>query len=126
MADTRRFPFVAKIKAPSNDKGGHKQARFTADGHEFTAKIVDSYGVQGAPITDGEALIIPVEGDMSRCYAFVLPPEKDRVDQQKEGEASYKNHKTGGVIKHDASGTTTHEAPGDIILKSGGTVHINP
>lgn len=126
MADTRRYPFTAKIKAPSNDKGAHKQARFTADGHEFSAKIIDSYGVQGAPITDGEALIIPLDGDMSRCIAIVLPPEKDRVDQQKEGEVTYKNHKAGQSIKHDAGGTTTHEAPADIIIKSGGIVHINP
>ena len=122
----KRYPFMATIKAPSNDKGAFKQARFTADGHEFPAQIIEGYGVQGAPVTGGQALIIPVDGDMSKCVAIVMPPPKDRVDQQAEGEVTYKNHAAGQSLKFDKDGTATLEAPQDIIFKSGNIIHFNP
>lgn len=125
MSD-KRFPFFAKMKSPSNDKGPHKQARFEADGHEFSAQIFEPYGVQGAPTTDGHALVIPVDGDMSKCIAIVMPAPRDRVDAQKEGEVTYKNHKGGQAMKFDKDGTVTMEAPQDIIFKSGGVIHFNP
>jgi phage gp45-like len=124
--DDKRFAFMATMKEPSKDKGAFKQARFTADGHEFSAQIVEAFGVQGAPMKGGQAIIIPLDGDMSRCIAIVMPPPKDRVDGQAEGEVTYKNHKAGQTIRHDKDGTTTHEAPGDIIIKTGGLCHINP
>lgn len=122
----KKFPFWATIKEPSKDKGPYKLARFSSDGHEFSAQVLEGYGMQGAPIKDGQALIIPVDGDMSKCVAICMPPPKDRVDQQAEGEATFKNHKAGQLIKHDKDGTTTHEAPANIVLKSGGTIHLNP
>ena len=114
----KRFPFAATLKAPSNDKGAFKQARFTADGHEFTAQVVESYGVQGAPVAGGQAIIFPLDGDMSKCIAFVMPPPKDRVDQQEEGEVTFKNHKAGQTIEMDKDGNVT--------IKTPGILHLNP
>lgn len=118
--------FRAKVKGPSNDKGPHKQVRIEADDDEFSVQVWEPYGVQGAPMTDGDVVVFVPDGDMAQAFAIVMPPPKDRVDQQAEGETTFKNHKAGQTIKHDKDGTTTHEAPGDIILKSGGIVHINP
>lgn len=118
--------FMANIKGPSNDKGAHKQLRLTADDDEFTAQVLEGYGVQGSPITGGQALVLCPDGDLSKAFAIMMPPPRDRVDQQAEGEVTYKNHKAGQTIKHDKDGTTTHEAPKDVIIKSGGIVHINP
>lgn len=124
--DDKRFAFMATMKEPSKDKGAFKQARFTADGHEFSAQIVEAFGVQGAPMKGGQAIIIPLDGDMSRCIAIVMPPPKDRVDGQVEGEVTYKNHKAGQALKFDKDGHVTLDASGNVTIKSGGTVHINP
>ncbi len=122
----KRFPFFASMKEASKDKGAYKQARFTADGHEFTAQVVESYGIQGAPMAGGQALIFPIDGDMSKCIALVMPPPKDRVDAQAEGELTLKNHKSGQALKFDKDGHVTLDASGNITIKSGGTTHINP
>ena len=57
---------------------------------------------------------------------MIAAPPADRVDGQKPGEKTYKNHKTGNFIKHDDGGDTTIETSNDALIKSEGIVHINP
>jgi len=115
----------ATIKKSSNDKGPYKLVEVESDGHQFVAHVLEGYGVQGSPLKDGQALIIPVDGDEGKAVAIVMPPPAKRTDEQKEGEVSYVNHDTGNVMKHDADGTTTTTTKKDLVDKVGGDYRTN-
>lgn len=126
MDMTKKFPFFANVKEVSADKGPFKRMRVEADGHEFSVQVLEPYGLQSSPIKGGQVAIIPMDGDMSKCLAIAMPPPADRVDGQKEGEVTLRNHKAGQNFKFDEDGTATLETPKDIIFKSGGIIHFNP
>lgn len=125
----------------SKDKGPYKLARFKADNHEFTAIIFDPYGVQGVAPKGSRALIVPVDGDLGKAVAFVMPPDKDRVDGQKSGETTIKNHVAGQSTKFDKDGNVVTNASGDHtedfqgkhnetiggdkVVKTGGVIYVN-
>lgn len=111
--------FWGKVLGPSKDKGPYKLLRMRADGHEFNAKVLESYGFHSSPMTDGESLIALPDGDMGKATIIGGLPPKDRVDGLKEGETGLKNHKHGQMISLNDNG--------DIVIKSpSGIVHINP
>ena len=125
----------------SNDKGPYKLAKFESDKHQFTAQIIDPYGMQGNPPKGSQCLLIPVDGDEGKMIAFVMPPPKDRVDALKAGETAYKNHVAGqqttftedGDIVTTASGKHTETFGGEHVeniggdkrITTGGVVYIN-
>lgn len=115
------------VKA-SNDKGPYKLIRVQSDGHELTAIVLESYGVQGSPLNKGQCLLLPIDGDEGKMVAIVMPPPSKRTDQQKEGEVTYINHDTGNSIKHDVDGNTTIELPGGTVVKhwKDGTIGVKP
>lgn len=110
------------IKAPSNDKGPHKLTTVVADGKEMQVQVIEPYGVQGSPIKDGMVLILTPDGDDGKAVGIMMPPPKDRVDQQKPGEVTYKNHVTGNRIQHDADGHTMIETKADERSTIGGSM----
>lgn len=118
----------ATVTKSSNDKGPYKLVDVESDGHKFTAHVIEPYGVQGSPLKDGQALIIPVDGDEGKAVALIMPPPAKRTDQQKEGEVSYPNHDTGNTIKHDKDGHTTITTPSGTVVKchKDGNVGVKP
>ncbi len=110
----------ADLVEVTNDKGPYKLARFKADNHEFVAQIFDPYGIQGNPPKGSQAFVIPVDHDEGKMLAFVMPPPKDRVDQQKTGEMQIKNHVAGQSLKLDESGNIAVNASGDHTEAFGG------
>lgn len=109
MSDRTRWAELIEV---SKDKGPYKLAKFKADNHEFMSIIFDCYGIQGVAPKGSRALIVPVDGDLGKAIAFVMPPDKDRVDGQKEGDVRLKNHVKGQSIHLDDSGNVTVEASG--------------
>lgn len=111
----------ARLTKVSADKGPYKVGTFTSDGKdEFDAQIIDLGGMHTNPVKESIAFLIPLGGDDGRVVALVMPPPALRVDQLKEGECVFCNHKTGQYIKLDDAG--------NIVMKpkKGGVVHLNP
>lgn len=117
----------AEMKEVTNDKGPYKLARFEAEkGHVVTAQIIEPFGVQASPMKGGQAILIPLDGDEGKFVAIVLPPPKDRVDAQKEGETTIINNKTGTKASMLENGNYETSSAGDTIMRSTGIFHINP
>lgn len=115
------FPFEgrwAEIIGESNDKGPFKLLRVRSEGHEFDCIVMDPYGLQSSPIKDGQAWILPFNGDNGQAIAFVLPPPAKRVDQQKPGEVSLKNHVTGNRRYMDNDGDTREATKRHFIVSA--------
>ncbi len=108
----------AKVVGPSNDKGPYKLVDLEADGKQITAMVLDLGGVHVTPVKDGQALILLPDGDEGKAVCIVMPPPAKRVDEQKEGMMTLKNHVKGQSIVLDDNG--------NIIAKTTGTYHINP
>lgn len=117
----------------SNDAGPYKLVRARSDGHEFTVKIMETYGVQSSAPKGSHLLIIPIDDDLGKAIAFAIPPAKDRVDGHKPGETRFKNHVAGqsylqdkdGNIIEDASGRKDETLGGDYNLTTDGTIYVN-
>lgn len=103
----------------SNDKGPHKLVTVKSEGQEFEVEVWETDGSESNPLEGSRCLLLPVQGDNGEMVAMIGAPPAERVDGQKPGEKTYKNHKTGNFIKHDDDGNT-------IISSPNGTVHINP
>jgi phage gp45-like len=114
---TRSIRF-GEIKEASTDAGPHKLIRVTADGKPMTVKLWEPYGVQGSPTVGGEVLIFTPDGDDGRAVAIAMPPPKDRVDGQKQGEVTIKNHAAGQTVKMDADGNVSVECAGTMTIKA--------
>lgn len=108
-----------RLKTVSNDKGPYKLATFDVDGAERDAQVMEISGVQVNPQQDSIAMIICPDGDEGRMFAIVMPPPGSRTDGQKEGEATFTNHKAGQTIKMDADGNV-------LVKSAGGVIHLNP
>lgn len=115
----------AQVKKASDDKGPYKLYTVETDGKEMDCIGVETYGVQGNAPQDCQALVLVPDGDEGKAVVIILPPPAKRTDQQKEGEVTFINHVKGQTIKHDADGNTRHDAPKDIIMTSGGEIHLN-
>lgn len=115
----------AQLIEVSNDKGPYKLVRAQSEGHEFTALIIEPTGVQSSPLKDSQLLILGINDDTGQAVAIALPPPAQRVDGQKEGEATYQNHKRGQNIKLDDDGNVTVTAKKDHIVKSSSDTRIN-
>ena len=118
-----RFGVVTGV---SEDKGPHKLVKAESEGNELIVKIFEVDGASSNPLEGSELLILDVQTDTGHAVALASAPPADRVDAQKAGEKTYKNHKTGNSIKHDDDGNTTIETTNDTFIKSKGIVHINP
>lgn len=104
----------------SKDKGPFKLGVVMSDGKKMDAEILDMTGCEGSPIKDSRCLIFTPDGDDGKAVALIFgPPVKDRTDEQKPGEVTYKNHKKGQFIKMDDDGNI-------MVNGKGGIVHINP
>lgn len=112
-----RFGQLIEVSA---DKGPYKTATFRSDGKKMDAKVIEPYGVQGQPVKDGLALILIPDGDEGRAVAIVMPPPKDRVDGQAEGELTFIDHKTGSKVRFDKSGNIeiTPKGGADVKIKA--------
>lgn len=117
----------AEMKEVTNDKGPYKLARFEAEkGHTVTAQIIEPFGLQSSPMKGGQAILIPLDGDEGKFVALVLPPPKDRVDGQKEGETTLINNKTGTKVTMLENGNIEITGTADMVIRTTGTCHINP
>lgn len=110
----------------SNDKGPHKLVEVESEGNTLVVEVMEPDGASSNPLEGSNCYLFPVQGDPGEMVAMISSPQSDRVDGQKPGEKTYKNHKTGNQIKHDDGGNTIIETSADTIIKSGGIVHINP
>lgn len=108
----------AQIIGASNDKGPYKILRVQSEGHEFDAMVIEPYGVQGSPLKEGQAFLLPMNMDTGQAVVMVMPPPSKRTDQQKEGEVSYVHHETGNKIQHNNDGDTKHTSSRDVIVET--------
>lgn len=102
----------------SNDKGPYKIVRVQSEGHEFEAIIVEAYGMQASPVKGGQIFILPFNADNGQAMAMVLPPPAKRVDEQKPGEVSIKQHKSGNRRYMDNDGDTQEATKRDFSIKT--------
>ncbi len=116
----------AVVTKVSNDKGPGKLITVESEGKEMIVEVFETDGASSSPIEGSSCLLFPVQGDDGQMVAMIGAPPAVRVDGQKAGEKTYKNHATGNSIKHDADGNTTIKTSSDTIIKSEGIVHINP
>lgn len=110
----------------SEDKGPHKLVEVESEGNTLMVEVMEPDGSSSNPLEGSNCWLFPVQGDPGEMVAMISAPPADRVDGQKPGEKTYKNHATGNQIKHGADGNTTIETSADTIIKSNGVVHINP
>lgn len=109
----------AEVVEVSKDKGPHKLCIVEADGKQFEAMIGEVFGIQSNPHKGAMVLIGLPDGDAGKAVIIAsMPRPKDRVDGQKEGEVSLKNHDTGNVVQHQENG--------DTIIRTKGIFHVNP
>lgn len=103
------------VKTVSNDKGPHKVCEIECDGKKMTAFVGEVFGVQSVPHVGAQVVIGLLDGDEGKAVVLAsMPRPKDRVDGQKEGEVSIKNHDTGNAIKHDKDGHTSVSTKADL------------
>lgn len=114
-----------EITEISNDKGPYKLVKVQSEGHTMTAIVVEPYGVQASPLKGGQVFLLPFNADNGQAVALVLPPPKDRVDGQKEGEATFKNHKRGQYVKLDDDGNIVINAPGKKVIINAQEFELN-
>jgi hypothetical protein len=116
------------LKEPSKDAGPYKMGKVLADGKMMDVQLWEPYGVQSSGVKDGEVLILTCDDDDSKAVGIVMPPPKDRIDGQKEGEATYANTLTGNELKHDAEGNTILKTKGGSITKhfKDGKIGVQP
>lgn len=115
----------AQLTEVSNDKGPYKLVRVQSEGHEFDAIVLEPTGVQASPLKDSQLMILSMNDDTGQAIVMALPPPAKRVDEQKEGEVSYKNHVTENAMKHDAEGNTTITTKKDHVIKTASNTRIN-
>lgn len=115
---TLQYARYVKIVGPSNDKGPYKLIEVDSDGHKINAYVLENSGFASGPMTDGIGIAIPIAGDDGKVVIIPLSPAKDRYDGLKEGEVKIGNIKKGQTIFMDDDG--------NIVMKSTGTIHLNP
>lgn len=119
----------AVITKASADKGPHKLCEVECDGKKMDVFVGETYGVQGSPHVGAHVLVATADGDEGKAIIIAsMPRPKDRVDGQKEGEVTYKNHETENEIQHDKDGNThiktkkgTH-----VLIDKDGHVGVKP
>lgn len=94
----------AKVVEESKDAGPYKLVRVKADGHEFTARVLESGGFHQSPLKDSDVLIAMPDGNIGKASIIGGQPPKDRVDGQKPGMVTLKNHKKGQTVEMDNEG----------------------
>ena len=103
----------------SKDSGPFPIVKVLSDGKKVDVTIISMGGLTGSPLKDSKVIILPLDGDMGRAYGLIAgSPTSDRVDAQKPGETTLKNHKTGNHLKHQDNG--------DTVVVTSGIVHVNP
>lgn len=133
----------AEVKKASADKGPHKLVEVETDGKRMDVYVGETFGVQASPHVGSMVLIALPDGDEGKGVIISsMPRPKDRVDQQKEGEVTFKNHDTGNSTQFDKDGNTkstakkdleekiggnrTTTCEGNVIIRSGSIIHLNP
>ena len=106
------------VKRTSNDAGPYKLVTVECDGTELECQVLDLSGVEHSPMEGGQAMVFLPDGDEGKAVAVIMAPPKDRVDGQKPGMVTLKNHSKGQSVVLDNDG--------NVIIKSTGIVHINP
>lgn len=114
-----------ELKKASDDKGPYKLHTIECDGKEMDCQAIEGFGVQSNAIPGSQCLVLVPDGDEGKAVCIIMPPPEKRVDQQKEGEVTLKNHTTGNSIQHQANKDTVHTSHGNIIMNSDGEIHLN-
>jgi phage baseplate assembly protein gpV len=109
--------FWAEVIQPSKDAGPYKGVRVQADGHEFNAMVLEPGGFHQSPMMGSQILVALPDGDMGKAVVIGGQAPKDRVDGQKEGMLTIKNHKTGAFTQMDADGNVNTETSGNVTIK---------
>lgn len=118
MSHHARYMRFGVIHDTSNDKGPYKLVKAMADGKKMDVEVMDITGVEGSPLKDSRLLILTPDGDDGKAVGLVYGPAvKDRTDQQKPGEVTYKNHKTGTVTTFRDNGDIEIDCKNDQIIK---------
>lgn len=99
--------FWGEVVSVSNDAGPFKLARVRADGHEFTAQVLEPGGFHQSPTVGSQVLVGLPDGSMGKAVIIGGQAPKDRVDGQTEGMVTIKNHKNGQTLQMDAAGNVT-------------------
>lgn len=108
--------FWGEVIKVSNDAGPYKGVRVQADGHEFSAQVVESGGYHQSPMEKSQVLIALPDGDMGKAVIIGGQAPKDRVDGQKEGMVTFKNHKRGQTVEMDDSGNVNITCSGNVTM----------
>lgn len=116
----------AVVTKVSDDKGPVKLVTVESEGKEMTVEVFETDGASSNPLEGSSCILFPVQGDAGQMVAMIGAPPADRVDGQKAGEKTYKNHASGNFIQHDEAGNTKIKTTADTIIESDGIVHINP
>lgn len=121
----------AVLKDVSNDKGPYHIGTVHADGKEMTVALFSPSGMNTNPLK-GSLIFIMMPwgngpGDHGRAVGLVMAPPKERVDQQKEGEATFIHHKDKQLIKLvDGGGINAQTTNNQIFeITSQGGLKIN-
>lgn len=110
----------AEVVEVSNDKGPHKLCTVECDGKQMDAYVGEVFGMQSVPHKGAMVLIALPDGDEGKGVIIAsMPRPKDRVDKQKEGEVTLKNHDTGNKIQHDKDGHTNQSTKADLKQEIG-------
>lgn len=110
--------FWGEVIKASNDSGPYKGLRVQADGHEFNAQVVETGGYHQSPMVGSQVLIALPDGDMGKAVIIGGQAPKDRVDGQKEGMITLKNHKRGQTIEFDDDGNVNITVSGNVTINA--------
>lgn len=112
-----------KVVRVSNDAGPYKLVTVECDGAEYECIAMDHGGFSAAPIADSQAMVFLPDGDEGKAAAMVMPPPAERVDGQKPGMMTAKNHAKGQNIVLDDDGNIVLNGP--VIIKGDITIDGN-
>lgn len=120
-----------EVTTVSNDKGPFKGLRVKSDDHEFPAEVLETGGYHQSPMKGSKVVVALVGGDMGKAFIIGGQAPKDRVDGQKEGMVTIKNHKRGQNVVMDDDGnitvtlSATHTTDANDVVVNASTTTIN-
>ena len=110
----------------SNDKGPYKLFKVKAFDDEIQVYAGEAYGMQANPVKGSLVAFHAMDHDMGKAIATnIMPPPKDRIDQQKEGEVSVANTATTANTKYNEDGDIVHTPKEGQKVIINGDVEIN-
>jgi phage gp45-like len=124
--------FWAEVIEESKDSGPYKMVRVRADGNEFNARVLETGGFHQSPLNGSDVFVALPDGALGKAVIVGGQPPKDRVDGQKPGMVTLKNHKQGQTIEMDNEGNlnvtingTNKIDAGNVVINADVTINGN-